>query len=140
MNHWLFKSEPNVYSIDDLAKDKKTAWTGIRNFQARNFLKSCKKGDLVLLYHSNIGKAVVGVAKIIAPAYPEIDKTRAGEWVQVDISFVNKLNHPVTLEVIKNTASLKKLPLLKQSRLSCMPVSEKEFNEILKISKAAINF
>ena len=135
MNYWLFKSEPNVYSIDHLAKDKKTAWTGIRNFQARNFLKTCKKGDLVLLYHSNIGKSVVGVAKITGEAYPEIDKNRPGEWVQVDISFVEKLNHPITLDVIKNTPALKSLPLLKQSRLSCMPVGEKEFKLLMKMGK-----
>lgn len=127
-----------MYSIDDLAKDKKTAWTGIRNFQARNFLKSCKKGDLVLIYHSNIGKAVVGVAKILAEAYPEIEpknqQSRPGaEWVQVDIGFVTKFSNPVTLETIKATPSLKALPLLKQSRLSCMPVGEKDFNTILKM-------
>lgn len=133
MNYWLFKSEPNVYSIENLAKDKKTAWTGIRNFQARNYLKSCKKGDLVLIYHSNIGKAVVGVAKILAEAYPEIDKTRPGEWVQVDIGHVTTFSNPVTLEVIKTTPSLKALPLLKQSRLSCMPVGEKDFNLISKL-------
>lgn len=133
MNYWLFKSEPNVYSIDDLKKDKKTAWTGIRNFQARNFLKSCKKGDQVLIYHSNIGKAVVGVAKITAEAYPEIDKSRPGEWVQVDVGFVTMFSNPVTLETIKATPSLKALPLLKQSRLSCMPVGEKDFNTIVKL-------
>jgi predicted RNA-binding protein with PUA-like domain len=135
MNHWLFKSEPNVYSIDDLAKDKKTAWTGIRNFQARNFLKSCKKGDLVLIYHSNIGKCVVGVAKITAEAYPEIDKSRPGEWVQVDIGYVTKFSNPVTLDLIKSTPSLKALPLLKQSRLSCMPVGEKDFNTLIKMGE-----
>ena len=135
MNHWLFKSEPNVYSIDDLAKDKKTAWTGIRNYQARNFLKTCKKGDLVLIYHSNIGKAVVGVAKITAEAYSEIDDSRAGDWVQVDISYVSKLTNPVTLDEIKTTPALKNIPLLKQSRLSCMPLSEKDFNTILKMGK-----
>ena len=135
MNYWLFKSEPNVYSIDDLGKDKSTAWTGIRNYQARNFLKLCKKGDLVLLYHSNIGKSVVGVAKITATAYPEIDKNRPGDWVQVDIGFVSKLDQPVSLEVIKKTPALKEIPLLKQSRLSCMPVTEKDFNTILKLSK-----
>ena len=135
MNHWLFKSEPNVYSIDDLAKDKSTAWTGIRNYQARNFLKLCKNGDLVFLYHSNIGKSVVGVAIITATAYPEVDKNRPGDWVQVDIGFVSKLDQPVSLEVIKKTPALKEIPLLKQSRLSCMPVTEKDFNTILKLSK-----
>lgn len=132
-HYWLFKSEPDVYSIDDLAKEKRTAWTGIRNFQARNFLKSCKKGDSVLIYHSNIGKAVVGVAKIMGEAYPEIDKSRAGDWVQVDVAFASKFAHPVTLEEIKKTPALKSLLLLKQSRLSCMPVGAKEFQTILKM-------
>lgn len=135
MNYFLFKSEPDVYSIDNLAKDKKTAWNGIRNFQARNFLKTCKKGDHVLVYHSNIDKAVVGVAKIVAEAYPEIDKTRPGEWVQVDVGFVTKFRNPVTLETLKATPSLSALPLLKQSRLSCMPVGEKEYNAIVKMGK-----
>lgn len=135
MNYWLFKSEPDVYSIDQLKADKKTAWTGIRNFQARNFLKTCKKGDQVLFYHSNIGKAVVGVGKIVAEAYPEIDKTRPGEWVQVDVAYVTTFKNPVTLEEIKSTPSLKALPLLKQSRLSCMPVGEKDFNTIVKMGK-----
>jgi predicted RNA-binding protein with PUA-like domain len=136
MNYWLLKSEPDVYSIDQLAKDKKTAWTGVRNFQARNVLKSCKKDDLILFYHSNIGKAVVGIGKIMKEAYPEIDESRKGEWVQVDVGFVSKFKTAVTLEEIKNTASLKELPLLKQSRLSCMPIQEKEFNLILKMGES----
>lgn len=136
MNYWLLKSEPDVYSIDQLAKDKKTAWTGVRNFQARNVLKSCKKDDQILFYHSNIGKAVVGIGKILKEAYPEIDESRKGDWVQVDVGFVSKFKTAVTLEEIKNTASLKELPLLKQSRLSCMPIQEKEFNLILKMGES----
>ncbi len=136
MNYWLLKSEPDVYSIDQLAKDKKTAWTGVRNFQARNVLKACKKDDLILFYHSNIGKAVVGIGKILKEAYPEIDESRKGDWVQVDVGFVSKFKTVVTLEEIKNTASLKELPLLKQSRLSCMPIQEKEFKQILKMGES----
>jgi predicted RNA-binding protein with PUA-like domain len=133
MNYWLFKSEPDVYSIHNLAKDKKTAWTGVRNFQARNFLKQCEKNDLVLFYHSNKERAVVGVGRIVKEGYPEIDKERAGDWVQVDVGYVTTMKTPVTLEVIKSTASLKALPLIKQSRLSCMPVGEKEFKQIVKM-------
>ena len=133
MNFWLLKSEPDVYSIDDLKRDRKTTWNGVRNFQARNVLKSCKKEDLVLIYHSNIGKAVVGIGKIAKEAYPEPDEQRPGDWVQVDVGFVSKFDIPVTLETIKKTPALKEILLLKQSRLSCMPISEKEFNTILKI-------
>lgn len=133
MNYFLLKSEPDVYSIDQLKTDRKTQWTGVRNYQARNVLKTCKKGDFILFYHSNIDKAVVGVGKILAEAYPEIDKTRPGEWVQVDVGFVTKFSNPVTLEIIKKTPALKSLPLLKQSRLSCMPVGEKDFNLIMKL-------
>lgn len=136
MNYWLLKSEPDVYSIDDLARDQKTAWNGVRNFQARNVLQSCKKGDLVLIYHSNIGKAVVGIGKISKEAYPDLDPTRKGEWVQVEVGFVSKFKNPIQLETIKNTTSLKNIPLLKQSRLSCMPVSEKEFQIILSMGNA----
>ncbi len=130
MNYWLLKSEPDVYSIDDLARDRKTTWNGVRNFQARNVLQSCKKDDLVLIYHSNIGKAVVGIGKIIREAYPDADPARKGEWVQVDVGFVSKFKNPVKLETIKSTASLQQMPLLKQSRLSCMSVLEKDFNTI----------
>jgi predicted RNA-binding protein with PUA-like domain len=136
MNYFLLKSEPDVYSIDQLKSDRKTAWNGVRNYQARNVLKSCKKGDLILFYHSNIDKAVVGVGKILAEAYPEIAKKRPGEWVQVDVGYVTKFSNPVTLETIKNTPALQSLPLLKQSRLSCMPVGEKDFKLILKMGEA----
>lgn len=136
MNYWLLKSEPDVYSIDDLARDQKTAWNGVRNFQARNVLQSCKKNDLVLIYHSNIGKAVVGIGKIIREAYPDLDPNRAGDWVQIDVGFVSKLKKPVDLETIKKTVALKNIPLLKQSRLSCMNISEKEFDTILTMGNS----
>jgi predicted RNA-binding protein with PUA-like domain len=133
MNYWLFKSEPDVYSLNDLKKDKKTAWNNVRNYQARNFLKQCKKNDLVLYYHSNKERSVVGLGRIVKEGYEEIDKIRPGEWVQVDVGFVTRLVKPVTLEMIKSTPALSNLLLIKQSRLSCMPVGEKEFKLIVKM-------
>ncbi|MGE0615238.1 MAG: EVE domain-containing protein [Bacteriovoracia bacterium] len=136
MNHWLFKTEPSTYSFADLVRDKRTAWNGIRNFQARNFLKQTRKGDLVLIYHSGDDKAVVGVAKILAEPYPEIDPTDPkGEWVQVDLSAVSSLKNPVALAEIKTTAKLKGLLMLKQSRLSAMPVSKAEFELISRLGE-----
>ncbi len=134
MNYWLVKSEPFKYSWDDLVKDGWTYWDGVRNYQARNNLKAMKKGDLVLYYHSNEGKEVVGVAKVIKEFYqdPTIDDDR---WVVVDVEPVNKLNNPVTLSEIKNTKSLQKVPLITQSRLSVMPVSKKDFDTIVKMGK-----
>jgi len=132
--YWLMKSEPFVYSFDQLMKDKKTNWSGVRNFQARNFLKAAKKGDLVLYYHSNEGKAVVGIAKVVKEAYPDIAKAdeNKGEWVQVDLAPVEKFNQPVTLEEIKKAPKLKDILLVKQSRLSVMPVSKPHFEYIQK--------
>jgi len=132
MSYWLVKSEPFKYSWDDLVKDGWTYWDGVRNYQARNNLKAMKKGDLVLYYHSNEGKEVVGVAKVIKEFYqdPTIDDDR---WVVVDVEPVNKLNQPVTLSEIKNTKSLQKVPLITQSRLSVMPVSREDFDTIVKM-------
>jgi len=134
MNYWLVKSEPNTYSWEDLVKDGSTYWEGVRNYQARNNLKGMKKGDLVLYYHSNIGKEVVGVAKVIKEHYqdPTTDDDR---WVVVDIEPVSKLNTPVTLADIKGAKSLGKVPLVTHSRLSVMPVLKKDFDTILKMGK-----
>jgi predicted RNA-binding protein with PUA-like domain len=135
MNYWLLKSEPDVYSIDQLAQDRKTAWNGVRNYQARNVLQACKKDDLVLIYHSNIGKAVVGIGKIVKEAYPDQDPEKKGDWVQVDVAFVSKFKTAVTLESIKKNPRLQNLPLLKQSRLSCMPIPATDFNLIVKLGE-----
>jgi len=137
MHYWLFKSEPDVYSINDLKRDRKTAWNGVRNFQARNFLKQCQKDDLVLFYHSNLDRAVVGVGRIVREAYEEIDPSRPGDWVQLDVGYVSTFDSPVTLDTIKKTAALKDLLLVKQSRLSCMPIGKKEFDLIVKMGKSA---
>jgi predicted RNA-binding protein with PUA-like domain len=134
MNHWLVKSEPNTYSWDDLVKDGRTYWDGVRNYQARNNLKLMKKGDLVLYYHSNEGKEVVGVAKVIKEFYQD-PTTQDDRWVVVDIEPVNKLNNPVSLSDIKNDKRLKNVPLVTHSRLSVMPVLKKDFETIIKMGK-----
>ncbi len=130
---WLFKSEPETYSFETLMKEKTTAWNGVRNFQARNFLRECQKGDLALIYHSGDEKAVVGIAEIISKPYPEIDPKKPGEWVQVDIKAKKRLKSPVSLKTLKTTSTLKNLLLIKQSRLSCMPVTLNEFEEIIRL-------
>lgn len=137
---WLFKSEPGTYSIDDLARDKKTAWNGVRNFQARNFLNEAKKGDFALIYHSGDDKAVVGVARVIKEGYPEPDPKKKGDWVQIDVQYAMKLKNPVELARIKATPALKNLMLIKQSRLSCMPVTSAEFKTILELGGSWADF
>ena len=134
MNYWLVKSEPNTYSWDDLLKDGSTYWDGVRNYQARNNLKSMEKGDLVLYYHSNEGKEIVGVARVIKEFYQD-PTTQDDRWVVVDIEPVNRLNSPVSLADIKQDKRLKNVPLVTQSRLSVMPVTKKDFETIVKMGK-----
>lgn len=134
MNYWLVKSEPFKYSWDDLLKDGSTYWDGVRNYQARNNLKSMEKGDLVLYYHSNEGKEVVGVARVIKEFYQD-PTTQDDRWVVVDIEPVNKLNSPVSLSDIKNDKRLEKVPLVTHSRLSVMPILKKDFETIIKMGK-----
>lgn len=136
MNYWLLKSEPNVWSLDQQIKSgtKGSMWDGVRNYQAANNLKKMKKGDLCFFYHSNIGKEIVGIVKIIQEAYPDpTDKTK--KFVAVQVKFEKKLDSPVTLENIKKTKELQDLPLIRQSRLSVMPVDTKHWKIILKMSK-----
>src|SRR6185312_5525644 len=113
-HYWLLKSEPSTYSFDQLVRDKRTNWNGVRNFQARNFLKEAKTGDLALIYHSNEGKAVVGIAKVVKEAYVDPDPETPGEWVQIDVASVGKLEKPVSLEEIKKSSKLKDILLVKQ--------------------------
>ena len=134
MNYWLVKSEPFKYSWDDLLKDGSTYWDGVRNYQARNNLKSMKKGDLVLYYHSNEGKEIVGIARVIKEFYQD-PTTQDDRWVVVDIEPVNKLNSPVSLADIKQDKRLKNVPLVTHSRLSVMPVLKKDFETIVKMGK-----
>jgi len=132
MNHFLVKSEPFKYSWDQFVSDKETFWDGVRNYQARNNLTAMKKGDLVLFYHSNEGKEVVGVARVVKEAYQ--DPTTSDErWVVVDLAPVEKLAVPVKLETIRADELLKETPLVKQSRLSVMPLKPEEFDRILAL-------
>jgi len=136
MKYWLLKSEPNVWSIDQQKKAgiKGAQWDGVRNYQAAKNLKSMKKGDLCFFYHSNIGKEIVGIVRVIKEFY--LDKTdNNGKFVAVTVQFKNKLSKPVTLENIKKNKELSHLALIKQSRLSVMPVDYKSWRIINKMSK-----
>ncbi len=132
MNHWMVKSEPAAYSWETFVKDGRTAWTGVRNFQARNNLRAMRKGDLVLFYHSVTGKELVGIAKVVTEAYPD-PTAKEGDWVCVDVTPFKPLKRPVTLAAIKACKPLADLALLRQSRLSVMPVSPGEFKAILSL-------
>lgn len=134
MKHWLVKSEPFKYSWEQFLKDKKTFWDGVRNYQARNNLKSMKKGDLVMFYHSNDGKHVVGIAKVVKEFYQD-PTTTDPNWVVVDLAPFKTLNRPVTLEEIKADAKLQNIALVKQGRLSVMPLSGSEFDRIIQMSE-----
>lgn len=131
--HWLLKTEPGTYSYAQLEKDGKTNWNGVRNFQARNNLRQIKKGDLALIYHSGDDKAVVGIAKVVREGYPDIDKQNEGDWVQIDLAPVEALDRPVTLAEIKKTAELKDMLLVRQSRLSVMPITDSHYKRIMKM-------
>jgi predicted RNA-binding protein with PUA-like domain len=133
---WLVKSEPSTYSFDALLTEKKTRWDGIRNYTARNFLRAMKAGDTVLFYHSGEGKEIVGLARVANEAYP--DPTSTEDWSAVDIVPLRRLEAPVTLATIKATPKLAKMLLVKQSRLSVMPVTQPEFDEILKLATARL--
>jgi predicted RNA-binding protein with PUA-like domain len=132
-SYWLLKTEPDTYSIDDLKRDKKTAWSGVRNYQARNNIRAMQKGDMCLVYHTGDEKAVVGVAKVVSAPYAE-----AGEWTQADVSFVKKFKTPVPLVQVKHDPSLRNMVLVHNSRLSVQPVTEKEFDYILELASQAL--
>ena len=136
MNFWLLKSEPDVWSIDQQFKAglKGADWDGVRNYQAANNLKKMKKGDLCFFYHSNIGKEIVGIVEVIKTAYIDpTDKKR--KFVAVKVKFKSKLQTPVTLENIKKNKALNHLSLIKQSRLSVMPIDFKSWKIIYKMGK-----
>jgi len=135
MKYWLLKSEPNVWSITDQKKAglKGTAWDGVRNYQAGNNLKKMSKGDLCFFYHSNIGKEIVGITEVIKTVF--IDPTdKEKKFVAVQVKFKKALNKPISLENIKKNPNLSKLPLIRQSRLSVMPIDTKSWKIILKMS------
>lgn len=134
MNYWLVKSEPFKYSWEQFVKDKKTFWDGVRNYQARNNLRGMKKGDLVLWYHSNEGKEIVGIAKVVKEHYQD-PTTEDPNWLVVDLSPFKKLKNPVTLEQIKADKRLQNIGLVKQGRLSVMSMMAEEFDMILELSE-----
>ncbi|MDP4285752.1 MAG: EVE domain-containing protein [Bacteroidota bacterium] len=133
MNYWLVKSEPSVYSWDQFEKEKKTFWNGVRNYTARNNLREMKKEDEVLYYHSNEGKEIVGIAKIVKESYQD-PTTENINWVVVDLKPLKKLNTPVTLVQIKNEPKLANMELVKNSRLSVQKVTPAEWKLIMKMS------
>jgi predicted RNA-binding protein with PUA-like domain len=132
MNYWLAKSEPDAYAWETFLKDGRTAWTGVRNFAARNNLRAMKQGDRVFFYHSNVGKEIVGVAQVVKEAYPDAT-AEEGDWSCVDLKPLKALAAPVTLEQIKADAVLKEMALVKQSRLSVMPVTAAQAERVLKL-------
>jgi len=134
VNHWLVKQEPTAYSWENFVRDGKTAWTGVRNFQARIHLRAMKVGDRVLFYHSVVGKSVVGIAEVVRAAYPDPTATE-GDWSCVDLKPRSPLKSPVTLERIKAEPALAGIGLLRQSRLSVMPLTGSEFQKIINLAK-----
>ena len=132
-NYWLLKSEPSTWSWQDQVKSKIDMWDGVRNYQARNNLMKMKKGDQCFFYHSVNEKSIVGIVEVHKEHYPDpTDKSK--KFVAIDVKAVKKLKYPVTLNKIKKNNKLKEMPLIKQSRLSVMPLSVDEFKEILKLS------
>ncbi len=132
---WLIKSEPEAYAYAQLVKDGKTAWTGVRNYTARNNLRAMKVGDLALYYHSNTDKAVVGVARVVKAAYAE--DTDEGEWSAVDFAPASALSTPVTLAAMREHPSLSAMVMWKQGRLSVVPVTPAEFDVVVALGGAA---
>ncbi len=137
MNYWLLKSDPEEYGWKELMRDKKTEWTGIRSYAARNHLRDMKKNDLLLFYHSGGMSAVVGVAKVIREAFQD-PTTNEDAWVAIELAAVKPFAHEVPLSVIKQTKELKSMVLLKISRLSVQPVTEDEFQKVLEMGKTKL--
>ena len=133
MQYWLVKTEPEAYSFEMLQKDGKTTWDGVRNYTARNNLRSMKKGDFVLIYHSVKERAAVGIATVAKEAFPD-PTTQDERWLAVELSPMKSLQNPVSLDVLKNEPVFQDSPLLKQSRLSVMPLTEKQFRMVEKLS------
>jgi predicted RNA-binding protein with PUA-like domain len=137
MNYWLVKQEPSKYPWEQFLKDKETYWDGVRNYQARNNLKLMEKGDLVLYYHSVIGKEIKGIAKVSKEFYPD-PTTDDKRWVVVDLKPVKSFVQPVYLQDIKAHSELQDIALVKQSRLSVIPLKQKEFKIILEMGKTNV--
>ena len=138
VKYWLLKSEPDAWSWDNQVKEGASMWDGVRNYQARNNLKKMKKNDLCFFYHSVTERNVVGIVKVVKEHYPDpTDKTR--RFVVVDVKVVKKLKNPVSLDQIKENKKLKNIALVKQSRLSVMPINKIEWEEIIKLSLMSYN-
>jgi predicted RNA-binding protein with PUA-like domain len=135
--YWLVKQEPQAYSWDDFVKDKGTAWTGVRNYQARNNLRAMRKDDLVAFYHSVSEKSVVGIAQVTKTAYPD-PTADEGDWSCVDLAPVSPLNSPVHLDQIKVDSKLKDISLVRQSRLSVLPLTAVEFKHLLSLGQTKL--
>ena len=139
MAYWLMKSEPSVFGIDHLIDRKVALWDGVRNYQARNNLRAMAEGDLLLFYHSNEGKEIVGIAKVVRTAYPDPTATpEEGDWSVVDVAPHKKLQQPVTLAAIKAEPRLANMSLLRRSRLSVTPVEPAECKVLLELGKTKL--
>jgi predicted RNA-binding protein with PUA-like domain len=136
MAYWMLKSEPDTYAWAQLVKDKRTSWTGVRNFQARNNLQAMKKGDLGFFYHSGEGKEIVGIAEVVKAAYPDPDD-KTGKFVTVDLKPFKPLKTPVTLAALKADKRFADLALVRSSRLSVGPVSDGHWKDICKLGGVA---
>lgn len=137
MNYWLIKSEPYKYSWEQMEADKTTYWDGVRSYPARVHLRAMKVGDICLFYHSNEGKEIVGLTRVVKEAYQD-PTTEDEKWVAVDVQAIKKVNKSVTLKDIKANETLAQMALIKQSRLSVGPVEEFEFEEILKMAETEL--
>lgn len=133
MNYWLLKTEPDTFSWDDLTRDKKATWDGVRNFQARSNLKAMKKGDWAFIYHTGEDKSVIGISEITREAYPD---PQDGEWVVVDLKPVKKLKSSVTLAAVKKNKKLADMMLVRSARLSVQPVKKEEFDYVIGMSES----
>lgn len=131
MNHWLLKTEPGTFSWDDLVRDKKAVWDGVRNFQARKYLKEMKRGDPAFIYHTGEQKAIVGISTVTKESYPE---PKDPSWVAVDLAPAKPLKNPVSLARVRQDKSLQKMVLVRAARLSVQPVTKEEFERVLELS------
>lgn len=136
-SYWLVKSEPFKYPFERLVKERKTTWDGVRNFEARNHLRAMKTGDQLLFYHSNEGKEIVGIAKVVRGAYPDAT-AEDGDWSVVDVAPVKALAAPVSLATIRDDKKLAEMQILKRSRLSVVPVTPAEFKRVLELGKTKL--
>jgi predicted RNA-binding protein with PUA-like domain len=135
---WLVKSEPSVYPWSKLVEDGRTIWDGVRNFEARNNLRAMKKGDLLLYYHSNEGKEIVGVARVAKEAYPDPTAEPGEDWSVVDVEPVKALSRPIGLAELKAHPKLSKMQLVKRSRISVTPLAEEELREVLRLTRTKL--